>query len=772
MVVVLAAALAYHYHSGVSASDLERKLSEQWQKTESFRQTSSDIVRTALACGSLTDSVPSAELPVPSTSGKETDTMPSLQSQARQTWIDAVFGRDFFTLDDYQAPRQGVGLANIPSYTAYTATIPPSQGERLGMLLSNIAIGVYVHHIEPGSEAQCAGIQEGSILVKYNEMGMLAEPTKQALERLWQYEGHFDRTTRDQNPVYLTFYHEGQLYSVVLLSSAPFGISWAPCGNFPVVHRSYAFASAAGVRRGSLLAAVNGMSMRTMDHQKAAELLRDLFAKGQEIHLTLCFTPPAARASQLERSTQTTGKPTAVSTDDGVEVRVLPLAYSISTLFQKEASPPSKTKESSGGNVAELASRVASNQITAPTGFERVPVSLTTSDRTYQPCPPISSLTAQWSAWDAIAYCLLFHQSAYHDLPGATPINILQTSDFRPFLLPFVNLVCELRSAELMAALLDQVEGEDNFRQRLYFLLRSYTATLETCKRMDVLEILQAAQLELTDCLQEKSAVVEVLEQAPTERDTPEDSPVKTSESPGATGKKKSVFRMFRKKNSRSSSHKTLKTPKKSPDAKHLTCSPPLIESIPSEKSLVPISTLFDNMAQFLVELDSICDTVERSLLKSFSQKIGDWALQPWSPSKHKALVAVTEGMRESLNDCRHLVLVNPIESTEVLTSVDPQECYILPSAHFPLLLTFNVAKEEEIIRNPVFGQERIYRTRVEVVSLGGSKKSPMHQGSGNALGGNRTFFVQGAVSGVVKESGRRCVTMAYLVFFDCTVRH
>jgi hypothetical protein len=67
------------------------------------------------------------------------------------------------------------------------------------------------------------------------------------------------------------------------------------------------------------------------------------------------------------------------------------------------------------------------------------------------------------------------------------------------------------------------------------------------------------------------------------------------------------------------------------------------------------------------------------------------------------------EGMRESLNECHHPALVNPIESSEVLTSVGPQACYILPSVHFPLLLTFNVTKEEEVILNPVFGQERIY---------------------------------------------------------------
>jgi hypothetical protein len=500
-----------------------------------------------------------------------------------------------------------------------------------------------------------------------------------------------------------------------------------------------------------------------MDHKKAAELVKGLFLSQEEITLTLCFTPPAARTSQLERSTQmAVNRRTAVSTDDGVEVRVHPLAYSIGTLFQKGATPSPKTREKNGGDVPELASRVAAGEVTAPTGFERDLKSLTILDRTYRPCPPITSLTAQWSAWDAIAYCLLFQQSQYHELPGATPINILQTSDIRSFLLLFVNLVCELSSAELMATLLDQVEEDDAFRQRLYFLLRSYTATLETCKRNGALEILQAAQLELTDCMQEESSVVEVtqLEQAPTAHAGIFSDPL--TKSPAANGiitptKKKSALNMFRKKSS--ISPRKHKSPQKSP-----TLVPPSVSSCLTETMLVPISALFDNMSRFLVELNLICETVERSLLKSFSQKIADWALQPWSPSKHKALLSVTEGMREELQKCHHYPLINPIESSQVLTSVDPAECFILPSAHFPLLLTFNVAKEEENLQNPLFGKERIYRTHVELVSLVGSNKSPAHRGSGNALGGNPSFFVHGAVSGVLKESGRRYVALVYLL--------
>ena len=804
MVVVLAAALAYRYHfSDSPPSEIERKLSEQWQRTESFRQSSFDLVQSALACG---DTSGIEQPPLRHTTDDVyTMSTPNENMQrhdaVRQEWIDAVFGSDFFRSPSYQAPRQGVGLAKIPSYTAYTATIPPC-ADKVGMTLSNVALGVYVRSVKPESEAHVAGVQEGSILVSINNMGMLGELTKQGLERLWQYEGHFNPLTREQNPIQMTLILRGTLYTVTLLASAPFGISWASCGQYPLVQRSYSHAAQAGVQRGSLVAAINGISMRSMDHQVAAQVVSDLVQAQQEIRMTLVYTPPASRTSGVERAvTNTPTKRTAVSTDDGVEVRVHPLAYSIGTLFQHgAASSPNKQKStsSSEGSVSELATQVALGQALAPTGWEKngKTTLLAPSDRTYRPCPTLTSVIAQWSPWDAFAYCLLFEGSSKYNELVATPrdsqLYILQkTQDYEPFLLACVNVVCECSSQELMAKLLDQTEEDKAFRQCLYYLLRSYTATLESKQRMNshVLEILQAAQLELTDRMQEESFTVQIpsrprmLEQAPgstggemrtttTTLTGADDSVKETTEDNGdghfsTPSKKKSVFRVFRKKSGKSPRGKS-KSPLSQPKSPITSpATPTLIPTMlaPPMNKLVPAFALFDNMTRFLAELDSMCVTVERSLLKSISQKIADWALQPWSLSKQKALVAVTEGMRDALMKTENLPVVNPIESMEILSSVDPNECYILPSAHFPLLLTFNVTEKETA--SPMMKQERLYRTRIEVVSLRGSNKSPVNvrrgsKGSGSSPS-SKIYFVQGAVAGVVRETGKRCVNLSVI---------
>ncbi len=95
-------------------------------------------------------------------------------------------------------------------------------------------------------------------------------------------------------------------------------------------------------------------------------------------------------------------------------------------------------------------------------------------------------------------------------------------------------------------------------------------------------------------------------------------------------------------------------------------------------------------------------------LLKSLTPKITDWALQPWSTTKQNAIANATGEMREQLrritadakndNGKTALPVMNPIESTELLVSVDPDESYILPSAHFPLLLCFKMNHR----RNPL----------------------------------------------------------------------
>jgi len=72
-------------------------------------------------------------------------------------------------------------------------------------------------------------------------------------------------------------------------------------------------------------------------------------------------------------------------------------------------------------------------------------------------------------------------------------------------------------------------------------------------------------------------------------------------------------------------------------------------EQVSQPPPLPPMTVLFDNMTWFLDQLDSTCRHIEKSLLKSLSQKIADWALQPWSASKDKVLAGVTSEMRADL---------------------------------------------------------------------------------------------------------------------------
>ena len=159
---------------------------------------------------------------------------------------------------------------------------------------------------------------------------------------------------------------------------------------------------------------------------------------------------------------------------------------------------------------------------------------------------------------------------------------------------------------------------------------------------------------------------------------------------------------------------------------------------------------MYEHMSDFLTQLDRICGTVERSLQKSFRQKIADWAMQPWSATKDTALANVTKVMRESLAAAAdRMLLVNPVESSELLSAVDTEECYILPSAHFPILLTFDVS-ERRSSDSPV-GEERIYRTTVELLQLNHSQKFP-----------SDSYTVHAAVAGkIVKSVPSRCIDTA-----------
>ena len=213
------------------------------------------------------------------------------------------------------------------------------------------------------------------------------------------------------------------------------------------------------------------------------------------------------------------------------------------------------------------------------------------------------------------------------------------------------------------------------------------------------------------------------------------------------------------------------------------------LRSISAPASILPSTYLyFNNMEWFLERLEATCYAIEGSLLKSVSQKIAEWALQPWSESKDKTLANVTAEMRSELhlinNDSGdemvpRLPLLNPVDSSELLLSVEPDESFILPSAHFPLLLCFNstpvnannsldvpissrpgkvdpgICAAENIPDKTATlgGQQLLYRTKVEVVALhasGSDGGSNAHQSC--------AYTVHAAVDGIVKQTGSSTV--------------
>ena len=189
-----------------------------------------------------------------------------------------------------------------------------------------------------------------------------------------------------------------------------------------------------------------------------------------------------------------------------------------------------------------------------------------------------------------------------------------------------------------------------------------------------------------------------------------------------------------------------------------------------SQISLDVVSTavLFENMGWFLSNLDQLCGKVENALLKSFSKKITEWALQPWNANKDQALANGTADMRNGLsvinllgrsrskeNNKKWSPVINPVNPNKYLMSVIPEESYILPSAHFPLLLTFNSC--DRVVTGKSYPTnyhqvETIYRTRVKFNSVVG-KKSSRNQDEKKATA---SYTVHATVGENMKETGGR----------------
>ena len=230
-------------------------------------------------------------------------------------------------------------------------------------------------------------------------------------------------------------------------------------------------------------------------------------------------------------------------------------------------------------------------------------------------------------------------------------------------------------------------------QQYLYYTLRSYIATLETRRDGNLMALLHC--LELLRFVEKELAnrVLPDFEQPLLQ------SPISAVKQPLNVKEESRYLRFFRKKKKRNSPPKQIEHD--------------VVKSVSSTLSNTP-STVYESMSDFLSELDRICSSLERSLQKSFRQKLTDWAVSAWSASKITALAGVTSTLRQSLKQLAS-PLLNPVDPSQYLTKIVTEECYILPSAHFPILLTFEVDRSDECL----------FCTEVELQRLIGEVESP-----------------------------------------------
>ena len=683
--------------------------------------------------------------------------------EIQQAWVDAVFGVDF---PDNLLYQQATSSSAQHPFPFTTVTIPKQRNTKLGLTVKQLALGVYAHKVE--GEALYAGVKEGSILLKVNGQNMVAEPTRILLEYLWTYEGYLE-SSESMPPMVLEWYWQGETYSTTLWTR-PWGIAWAPCGQFPLVHRVYNHAAQAGVPKGALLGLVPGpCSLRDQGPSELATIIRQVWESEDNRPLALTFVTPPHRSGL--------GKPLSppqkASLDHGVQIKF----HSFSDTLCHSWGPP--------GLEAPVwqtwAEHVAAGRWEAPKNRSQwkekvADDSLLASSVGPPPTARPGSLLASWDLLESLVFCLRLDQAHYDEEAALSsiPESVLPSQELlrimkRPsasrlandYLLSLISVICTPPSSpereeektedsvppayasELTSLLLKLSRRDEGFCQRLYFLLRSYISTFETRKPakgdgdtsqnlvalLNCLELLRFAEKELAG--QQLPAP-----EAAMRRPTSEPRSSLSAESPEEL-KKRGVFGLFRKKKGSKASRTVSKeTTDISTSRSGLS---PRGSSLPMPQSP---SVMYDNMSDFLTELDHICGTVERALQKSFRQKIADWAMQPWSATKDSALAEVTQTMRESLqktnNTTGRMLLVNPVDSAELLSSVDCDECYILPSAHFPILLTFNVS-ERRCSDTPT-GLEKLYRTTVEIVSLEGSKE-------------RRSTLVHAAVAGSIEAS-------------------
>jgi hypothetical protein len=731
-------------------------------------------------------------------------------AHVRHAWVDAVFGATF---PPTRAPPRAVRgtVGGFAPSCATTVHLQAAATEKLGLTLSRLPLGLYVRAVAPDSEAAICGVTADSILVSINGLALLAEPSKQALERLWQYQGFLQtpdegddegREVVMRQPVVLRFWKNG-IDSKVLLLSPIWGLTWASCGNFALVKRSYGAAAAAGIQRGALVARVQEETLRTLDHVATAEALRNLQEGTEAIRMVLAVPPPDMRTGFYERaadspeapatatntttlanssSTASTPPPPrrTIRTDDGVQVKfhALQLAL-VSNLVCQTAVGACMDPLGPVESLTELAERVSAGRLEEPLARRSY-----RTNRLYMACPRLPNLMDHWNPIESLLYCVEMHRLHYqaekYRLPTRPPLTVMRslvgslhaTDVTLTFLLQFLSVICipvpateitvpdekkteeadayQKQAKTLTSLLLKVSRRDEGYCQRLYFLLRSFISSMETRRPaagsrnllalMNCLELLRFAEKELSAHSPSVETAVSMSPRSP------------------MVEEKKGILPFRRKKKGKTHKRPEVTSSTSMPDAP--TQSPLTPRSVVTSHSAIERprahalsqspSVVYEHMSDFLTQLDRICGTIERSLQKSFRQKIADWAMQPWSASKDTALANVTKTMRESLAAAADsMMLVNPVESSELLSAVDTEECYILPSAHFPILLTFDVS-ERRASDSPV-GEERIYRTTVELINLESNQKFM-----------SDAYVVHAAVAGkIVASDASRCIDTA-----------
>lgn len=741
--------------------------------------------------------------------GAQTTGESSFSPVARKEWIHAVFGKSL------QQPK-GRGLAQIDEYLCTRVYIEAGlYEESLGITLSRLTLGLYVRNVKPGSEAALAGVLPQSVLVSINDIHLLAEPSKQALERIWQYEGLFASVSKYakpysedashiadlpkeklmiQHPMRMTFIRNGQLYSVLLLANPPYGIEWAPCGNFALIKKNDG--KHPEIARGSIIAGVNENPIDDLDHLTSATFIKEAMDLGLAIDMLICWPPATARSGHWERneiakinssSSQSQSKkykPIFSNERDGVKTTVHSLFSKV-----KKSPTPEIPKNDWGLELDDLAAAVGSGEVLqADSTPEKAAAVLT---KVYLPCSNMEGrLLESWDVQQSLLYNLKYYWTM--NMVGDNAGDFVGHRNLSDLFLDYPKPLFQDMLLPLIACCRHTSPGTPTAQEKLHKIL--FDEMIKLAETMPAfapsmeLIAMSLQEIELRNILRairEKRAAsspivknnskftFEELEKELPLNSTPKKEQVKQQQEAAAAiapspqtpdrsmSPSKKRFGLFVKKSKPKSPPAKTTSPKRSPKKNNKNSQPSsapiaspgsalttlLDEQDQQEKDRQIIGTrevMFAKTLRFGDELLEICQDIEKSLLQTFPQRLAGWALQPWSPSKETALLKVTNSMRDKLMLSSNTEFLNPLDSDELIIGVDAPECYILPSAHFPVLLTFDCQDlENRESTNNVFGVQKFYRTIVEI----------MHVQCAGRAAVRRNFVVHASVGGPIQET-------------------